>query len=179
MHTQGVCTPISCITSVHLNSTATSTRDLQYACRGEQLTFTCEVMNAASLQWVSEPDILCNNTISYTAGDNEGERRIKGFYQSYLISVARNPPNSNFTSNLTFIPPQSMDSVTVICGNQLSVCSSTEAERTVRITGKYNVEMKERFSSATELKFENVSSWHQRTFHLCRKQQHIVLYLSN
>ena len=147
MCSQGVCTPISCMTYVVLNSTTPSTRNPPYACRGEQLTFTCEVMNTVSLQWASEPDILCRNPISYTAGDDEGERRRRGFYQSYLISVARDPPNSNFTSNLTFIPPQSVDSVTVVCGNQLLFCSSTEAERTVRITGKCNVKMEEKFSA--------------------------------
>ena len=143
MDSQSVCTPISCVTSVVLNSTTTSARNPPYACRGEQLVFNCEVMNAVSLQWASEPDILCGNAISYTAGDDEGETRPSGFYQSYLISVARDPPNSNFTSNLTFAPPESVTKVTVVCGNQLSLCSSTEAERTVSITGKYNIEMEE------------------------------------
>ena len=140
---QSVCTPISCVTSVVLNSTTTRARNPPYACRGEQLVFNCEVMNAVSLQWASEPDILCDNAISYTAGDDEGETRPSGLFQSYLISVVRNPPNSNFSSNLTFTPSESVTNVTVVCGNQLSLCSSTEAERTVRITGKYNVEMEE------------------------------------
>ena len=152
MHSQGVCTPISCITSVVLNSTTTSARNPPYACRGDHLTFTCKVTNAVSLQWASEPDLLCSNPISYTAGDDEGERRTRGFYQSYLISVARDPPNSNFTSNLTFTPPLSLNSVTVVCGNQLSLCSNTEAEHTVRITGKCNIEVEESFS-ATKLKY--------------------------
>ena len=146
VHTQVVCTPRSCITSVHLNSTITSTRNPQYACRGEQLTLTCGVTNAVSLQWASEPDILCNSTISYTAGDDEGERRIKGSYQSYLVSVARDPPFSNFTSNLTFTPSESVNSVTVVCGNQLSLCSGTEAERIIMITGKCNVEVERKGS---------------------------------
>ena len=146
MHSQKVCTPTSCrVTSVVLNSTTISGRNPPYACRGEQLVFNCQVMNVVSLQWASEPDILCSNAISYTAGDDEGERRTRndGSYQSYLVSVARDPPNSNFTSNLTFTPPESVNNVTVVCGNQLSFCSSTEAERTVRITGKYYVEMEE------------------------------------
>ena len=70
-----MCTPISCVTSVHLNVTTASIRDPPYACHGEQLTFTCEVVNAASLQWAFEPDVPCDMPISYTTGDDEGELR--------------------------------------------------------------------------------------------------------
>ena len=131
-----MCTPISCVTSVHLNVTTGSIRDPLYACRGEQLTFTCEVVNAASLQWAFEPDVPCDMPISYTTGDDEGETKGMGSYLSRLISTARNPPNSNFSSDLTYTPPASMESVTVVCGNQLSFCSSTESELTVMLTGK-------------------------------------------
>ena len=129
-------------TSVHLSSTAASTRDPQYACRGKQLVFNCEVVNGVVLQWVSEPDIPCNDPIIFTSGDDEGQRRTRNedFYQSYLISVARRPPDSNFTSNLTFTPPESVNSVTVVCEDkheQLSCCN-TKAESTIIITGQCN-----------------------------------------
>ena len=137
--TQGVCSPTSCATSVHLNVTPASVRDPPYACRGEQLTFSCEVVNAPSLQWAFEPDIPCDMPISYTTGDDEGETKGMGSYQSRLISVTRNPPNSNFSSDLTYTPPRSMDSVTVVCGNQLHFCSRTQSELTLMLTGKCHV----------------------------------------
>ena len=173
MHTQGVCTPVSCITSAILNSTTTSARNPPYACRDEQLVFVCEVMNAVSLQWASEHDILCSNAISYTAGDNEGERRtrIENLYQSYLISVVRDPPNSNFTSNLTFTPSLSVNSVTVVCGDQLSLCRGTEVKHTVRITGKCYFEIEGRFSVTNLIKFFNLVS----PFRLSKSQVHSIL----
>ena len=136
-HTPDVCTTGSCTrTSVFLNSTA-STRDPPYACHGEELVFHCEVVNGVTLNWASVPDIPCDNPISYTPGDSDGQmKERRGLYRSYLVSVSRNPPNSNFTSNLTFTPPESLNSVTVVCGNQLSLCSGTEAKNTLTITGK-------------------------------------------
>ena len=174
MHSQKVCTPTSCrVTSVVLNSTTISGRNPPYACRGEQLVFNCQVMNVVSLQWASEPDILCSNAISYTAGDDEGERRTRndGSYQSYLVSVARDPPNSNFTSNLTFTPNASVNDVTVVCGNQLSFCSSTEADRTVRIIGKLMLKWKRRFF-VDNLKLANLVS---ENLLLCKSQLHSTL----
>ena len=176
VNSQKVCTPTSCrVTSVVLNSTTISGRNPPYACRGEQLVFTCEVMNAVSLQWASEPDISCSNAISYTAGDDEGERRTinGGFYQSYLVSVVRAPPFSTFTSNLTFTPPESVNSVTVVCGNQLSLCSSTEAEHTVRITGKLMLKLKMRFSVTNFGK--TFSIWYQRNLSIFTRASCIVL----
>ena len=138
---QGVCAPSSCTTtsasmraSVVLNST--SKRDPPYACHGEEMTFSCEVINGFSLQWASEPDIPCNRPLGYTIGDDEGETRTRGSYQCRLISVIRNPPNLYLSSVFTFTPPESTDNVTVVCGDQLSLCSNTEAEHTFNVTGK-------------------------------------------
>ena len=141
VHTQDVCTPLLCArTSVFLTSNTTSTRDPPYACRGEKLSFSCEVVRGVTLQWASEPDICRDMPISYTSGDDEGETRRIGSYQSSLVSVSPDAQNSNFSSVLRFSPNETMDSVTVVCGNQLPFCSSTEAELTLRITGKCNVE---------------------------------------
>ena len=109
-------------TSVHLSPSSVGARDPPYACRSEEVTFLCQVINGLTLQWASEPDIPCNDPISYTPAD------IVGSYQSRLISIARNPPYSNFSSVLTFIPPQFVNNVTVQCGEQPPICSSTEAE---------------------------------------------------
>ena len=100
------------------------------------MTFSCEVMGGASLQWVSGSEIPCDNPISYGSGDDEGEIKTRGSYQSRLISVALSPPESNFTSNLTFTPSPSVNSVTVVCGDQLSSCCSSENRSTIIITGK-------------------------------------------
>ena len=136
VHTESVCTPVSCETRVYLSSTTASTRDPPYACRGEELVFYCAVLNGASLQWASEPDIPCNRSLGYTMGDDMGQTRTRGPYQSRLTSVIRNPPNLQLSSVLTFTPSASVDNVTVVCGDQLSLCSSTKQESTLNITGK-------------------------------------------
>ena len=127
----------SCIrTSVFLAPVAVSAHNPRYACRGEEVAFICEVTYGASLEWASEPDISRNLPISYTAFNIEGETRTSGSYRSHLVSVARSPPRSNFTSNLTFAPSPSVNSVTVVCGDQLSSCRKTEEIHTLAITGK-------------------------------------------
>lgn len=137
MHAQ-TCTPLGCIqTHVLLNSNIPSTRRPPYACRRERVTFSCQVLNGASLQWASEPDICASVPISYTSGDIQGELRVRGAYQSNLTSIVRNPPNSNFTSSLLLDTRGSMDSVTVQCGDQLSSCISTQVQNIISITGKY------------------------------------------
>ena len=134
---QRTCPPVSCIRRfVFLNSSAT--RNPPYACRGATVTFYCVVLNGASLQWVSEPQICTNVPFSYTSVDVDGAQRVtpNGAYRANVISIMRAPPFSNFTSNLIFTPTGSTESVTVTCGDQLSACSSTRAELTVRYVGK-------------------------------------------
>ena len=121
-------------TSVVLRSTIT--RDPPYACRDEELTFICDVVNGVILQWVSKPDIPCDNPLSFTTGDDVGQTRARGSYRSYLVSVTGDSPYSNVSSALTLTPPQLVNSVTVTCGDQLSQCPSAEAKHTVNITGK-------------------------------------------
>ena len=137
VYSQSTCPPVACIgTVVSLNPSSTQNRT--YACRGAKVTFTCVVLNGASLQWVSEPEICSNVPFSFTSVDMDGELRESpsGAYRANIISIARNPPFSNFTSNLTFTPTESTDNVTVICGDQVSACSSTRNERTIRYVGK-------------------------------------------
>ena len=114
----------------------TNTRHSQYACRNEEVTFNCDVINGISLQWVSEPHIPCDVPISYAIGDVEGETRTRDSHQSHLVSVTRNPLNSSISSNLTFTANGSVNSVTVVCGDQLQLCNSAEDEWTLNITGK-------------------------------------------
>ena len=114
----------------------TNTRHSQYACCNEEVTFNCDVINGISLQWVSEPHIPCDVPISYSIGDVEGETKTRGSYQSHLVSVTRNPLNSSISSNLTFTANGSVNSVTVVCGDQLQLCNSAEDKRTLNITGK-------------------------------------------
>ena len=111
---------------------AISPHNLPYACRGENVTFECQVTYGASLQWASEPHIPRSWPLSYIASNEPGETRRRGSYQSYLLSVTPSPPISNFSSNLTFTPSSS---VTVVCGDQIASCS-TEEEYTLVITGK-------------------------------------------
>jgi len=131
--------PLTCIrTSAVLTSNVSTTRNPPYACRGEQLFYMCEVINGLTLQWASEPNICRNMPISFTTGDDDGEIRQIDIFESRLISAARAPPSSNFTSVFTFTPPPSVNNVTVVCGNQLSFCTSTEDQLTIGITGKCN-----------------------------------------
>ena len=136
-----MCTPPPCVrASVRLSSNATSIRDPPYICRDEGVTFFCDVFSGVSLQWVFEPDVCRNLPIRYTSANSEGDPGTRGSIQSQLTSVIRAPPFSNFSSNLTFTPNASVNSVTVQCGDQLSSCSNTEAESTISITGKCNSE---------------------------------------
>ena len=117
---------------MHLAPGAVSPRDSLYACRGEEVTFECQVTHGASLEWASEPDILRSRPLSYSAINEPVETRSRGFYQSCLISITRRPPRSNFSSNLTFTPSSP---VTVVCGDQVAFCS-VEEEYALAITGK-------------------------------------------
>ena len=122
-------------TSVLLN--LNGTHDPPYTCRGEEMTFSCEVINGVSLQWASEPDIPRSTPLGFTTGDDEGEPRTRGSYQSRLVSVKHHPQNPYLKSVLTYTPPAgSTDNVTVVCGNELSLDNGAEAECTVSITGK-------------------------------------------
>ena len=141
VHAYGACASNSCLMTstgmrTHVVLDSTSARDPPYACRGEEMTFSCEVINGVSLQWASEPDVPCNRSIGYTTADDEGETRTRGSYQSNLTSIIRNSLNSYFSSVLTFTPPRSVNNVTVHCGDQLGLCGSTEGEHTLNITGK-------------------------------------------
>ena len=140
MNAQNRCPPVltSCIsTSVDLGLVTVSGHNPLYGCHGEEVEFQCEVTNGASLEWVSEPDICRNHPISYTGFSRAGQIRTRGSYRSQLVSVARDPPNTNFSSVLMFIPSSSVNSVTVVCGDKLSSCRKTEKKRTLAITGKY------------------------------------------
>ena len=137
--TQSECPTMSCIrTSVRLSPSSTGARNPPYACRDEDVTFTCEVINARSLQWASEPDICRNVPFSYTPVDDEGETRVSpsGSFQSNITFISSRPPYSNFSSVLTFTPPGPVDNVTVVCGDQLSSCTSTQDENTINYAGK-------------------------------------------
>ena len=58
---------LSCFrTSVHLSPSSIGARDPPYACRGENVTFICQVINGVTLQWASDPEIPCDNPMSYT-----------------------------------------------------------------------------------------------------------------
>ena len=113
-------------TSVHLAPGAVSAHDSPYACRGEEVTFKCQVTHAASLEWASEPGILRNLPLSYTAFDEAGQTRRRDSYRSRLLSVTPSPPRSNFSSVLIFTPSPSVNSVRVVCGDQLASCSREE-----------------------------------------------------
>ena len=138
MNAGSECPPIpSCTrTSVELIPDTVNEQSSPYTCRGHQVTYKCDVTFGPSLEWASEPDICRDLPLSFTAFDAEGENRTSGPYQARLLFVARNPPFSNFSSILTFYPNASVDAITIICGDQLSSCSSTKAESTLTIAGK-------------------------------------------
>ena len=125
---------------IHLSPISVGARDPPYACQGENVTFTCQVINGVALQWASEPDICRIVPFTYSTADDEGEVRFKtterGFYLSTLVSVARDIPYSNLSSNFTFTPNGSVSNIMVQCGNELSVCPSAQANSTINYAGK-------------------------------------------
>lgn len=122
--------------AVSLKSEAAITRNPPFVCRNELVKFICEVTKATAVQWVSEPDVRHDAPIRYITSDDVGEKRRSGSCQSNLTHIQRNPPFSNFSSDLIVTPPGSVNSVRAKCGHQQSFCSNTWAESIVNITSK-------------------------------------------
>ena len=131
-----VCCFFLATATVSLKSEAAITRNPPFVCRNELVKFTCEVTQATAVQWVSEPDVRHDAPIRYIPSDDVGETRRRGSCQSNLTHIERNPPFSNFSSELIVTPPESVKSVRAECGHQQSLCSSTWAESIVPITSK-------------------------------------------
>ena len=76
-----------------------STKTSQFACPGEQVTFTCQVIGSHSLEWRSP---LITQTTSYTAVDTPLMPINRGPFTISLLSVSgmSTPLNANFISIL-------------------------------------------------------------------------------
>ena len=112
---QSKCRPMSCFrTSVRLSPSSIGARDPTYACRSEGVTFICQVINGVALQWASEPDIPCDNPMSYTPGDDAGDK------SSGFLSI---PPNfyctKSSTLKLQLSPYSHSTSICEQCNNSM------------------------------------------------------------
>lgn len=105
-------------------------------CIGDQLVFTCEVLSAGSLQFAAEPEICRSRPLTYLSGNDVGDKKIDGMFESNLVSLDRNPPMSNFTVTLNGTPTDEM-TLLVLCGKRVTSCSGVE-EKNITVIGKYS-----------------------------------------
>lgn len=101
---------------------------------GDQLVFTCKVLQAGSVQFAAEPIICRASPLGYLSGNDVGDQRHQGIFRSDLVGLDRNPPNSNFTVILTGTPTEQM-TLMVLCGERVSLCAGVE-QKNVTINGK-------------------------------------------
>ena len=95
----------------------------QFACEGEVVTFTCQVIGSASLQWYSP---LIRLIVYTTRSDNPVVVSRSPFIAT-RTSIARSGFNSNFTSTLQVNASETFarDETTVECRNQPGVSMSS------------------------------------------------------
>jgi len=94
----------------------------QFACEGEMVTFTCQVIGSASLQWHSP--LICQ--IVYTIRTTDPVVSMPPFTAT-LTSIAGSGINSNFTSTLQVTASRmfAWTNTTVECRNQPGVNMSS------------------------------------------------------
>ena len=80
-----------------LNSSVTKS-GRQFACDGERVTFTCEVVGSSILQWNSPS--ISGNPITYRAGLMPPATTPRQAFLATLRSIAGGGANTNFTSTL-------------------------------------------------------------------------------
>ena len=90
----------------------------QYACNGEIVTFTCQIIRSFSLQW----DSPLITPISFTS-DPVNTMSSMSPFTATLTSTAGSGFNRNFTSTLqvTALSSFGRSDTTVVCRNQLRV----------------------------------------------------------
>jgi len=107
-----------------------------FVCTGDQLVFTCEVLNAGSLEFAAEPEICRQDPITYLSGSDVGSKMTKGMFDSNLESLDRNPPTSNYTVTVTGTPTTKM-TLLVLCAERVDLCIGVK-ERNITVIGKCN-----------------------------------------
>ena len=113
---------ISVVGNVVLNSTVEQ-NGRQFACNGEMVTFTCQVIRSASLQWYSPLIRL----IVYTTRPDDPVIVSRSPFIATRTSIARSGFNSNFTSTLQVTASETFarNDTTVECRNQPGVSMSS------------------------------------------------------
>ena len=100
-----------------LNSSVTES-GRQFACDGERVTFTCQVVGSSILQWNSPS--ISNNPITYRAGLMPPVTTSRQGFLATLTTIAGGGASTNFTStlevNASMEFPQNV--TTVQCSNQ-------------------------------------------------------------
>ena len=93
-------------------------------CPREEVTLTCTVTGAVSLEWNSP---AFTTEIRYIEGDPEGTVRERGSFAATLISIVSNPTPSlfDFTSTLRVTPEAMLSGMVITCTDQLNPMSIT------------------------------------------------------
>jgi len=95
-------------------------------CPREEVTLTCTVTGAVSLEWSSP---AFTTEIRYIEGDPEGTVRERGSFTATLISIVSNPTPSlfdfTFTLRVTATPETILSGTVITCTDQLNPMSIT------------------------------------------------------
>ena len=96
------------------NVDLTSNKERLFLCPGDQVTFTCRIVESFSLEWRSP---LITQTVRYTGRSTPPAIFISAPFNATLISVNGNALNSNMTSTLQVTASRMImrDDTTVTC----------------------------------------------------------------
>ena len=119
---------IHIICSVAGNVMLTSTVEgdgRQFACNGEMVTFTCQVVGSLSVQWDSP--LIRQDPIIFSIDPAAPVVVSRSAFIATLTSITRSGTNSNFTSTLQVNSSRTFtrSDTTVECRNQLGVNESS------------------------------------------------------
>jgi len=114
----GFCS-ISVVGNVVLTSTVEE-NGRRFACDGELVTFTCQVVQSVSLQWES---LLISPSVVFVLGSIAPLSVSRPPFVAILTSIAGSGINTNFTSTVQVTASRTFarTNTTVVCLNQLRV----------------------------------------------------------
>ena len=115
------------------NVELTSDKERRFTCPGDQVIFTCQVLESSSLEWRSP---LITQTTSYVASATPPMILNRDPFTVSLISVSGTPLNANFTSAL-----QVTASRMIMRSETTVMCLSTTANKADNFTvaGEYRI----------------------------------------
>ena len=101
----------------------------QAACPGEEVTFTCNVTDAAGLVWIAEPHITQSDPVTFlVASATAGETRDPSAQIHIVlddVSPGSIPQLRDFISTLTVRNSTALSGTVIQCSNGINTVSNT------------------------------------------------------